>query len=336
MDCFFGLLKRGTLMLLVGLCAASVTNAAAADPQWVTVWADDFDGDELDRTKWKPEESCWGGGNNERQCYTDRPVNITVADGALHLKARKERFRGPLYPEGMAGEQSTKEQEYTSGKIRTLGLADWRYGRFSARMKLPKGQGTWPAFWMMPADDTYGAWPLSGEIDIMEAVNLGTPCEDCPAQIESRTSAALHFGRLIPDNTYLTMMTPGLKQGTPADDWHVYAVEWAEGVFQWFVDGEILMRLEAEDWFTASALAKDRPFAPFDQPFYLMINFAVGGNLAEKSNGAGFDPRSFPSQLLVDWVRVEQCEGDTETGKACLTETAWNGEPQGPWEKQAR
>ena len=211
-------------------------------PAWQVVWQDDFEGDALDRTRWSPEESCWGGGNNERQCYTDREKNIRVEDGALHLIAQRERYNGPLFPEGMKGAPGgRKTMGYTSGKVRTRGLADWTYGRISARIRLPEGLGTWPAFWMMPAGDAYGPWPLSGEIDIMEAVNLGAPCDDCRGGIENRTSGALHFGDLAPDNTYFFAKTNGLLEGTPADDWHVYTIEWAEGVIQWFVDGEILV-----------------------------------------------------------------------------------------------
>jgi beta-glucanase (GH16 family) len=308
-----------------------------AEPRWEVVWQDDFEGSELDRDRWQPEVSCWGGGNNERQCYTDRQKNIRVEDGALHLIARRERFTGPLYPPELAylGD-GKKTQRYTSGKVRTKGLASWKYGRFSARIKLPAGQGTWPAFWMMPEDDAYGSWPLSGEIDIMEAVNLGTPCDECAAGIETRTSGALHFGDTAPNNTYLFLKADEMSEGTPADDWHVYTVEWAEDRIQWFVDGEIFLRIDADDWHTASEAAEGRAFAPFDQPFYLMLNYAVGGNLAEKSNDGGFDRSSFPSTLLIDWVKVEACEGDRKTGRACLTEAKWDGKPQGPWETQAR
>ncbi len=327
------------VLLLGALSFAAPLGVASAQavPSWSTVWFDDFEGAALDRSRWSPEESCWGGGNNERQCYTDRPENIAVENGVLKLKARKERFRGPLYPEGMRDDRAgVRLQRYTSGKIRTRNLASWTYGRFSARMKLPEGQGTWPAFWMMPNDDAYGQWPLSGEIDIMEAVNLNTPCDECPGGIETRTSAALHFGDRQPDNTYFTKKTKGDPQASPSDDWHVYTVEWAEGLIQWFVDGEIILQLSADDWFTTSEAAEGKPFAPFDQPFYLMLNLAVGGNLAEKSNKQGFDPNSFPAELLVDWVRVDQCKGDSATGRACLTDVQWSGTPEGPWETQAR
>jgi beta-glucanase (GH16 family) len=325
-------------LLLLGAALGGEGADKAPDAQgWRTVWEDDFTGESLDRERWSPETSCWGGGNNERQCYTGREENILVEDGVLHLIARPERYTGPTYPSELAYlGQGTTERQYTSGKVRTKGLASWTYGRFSARMKLPEGQGTWPAFWMMPEDSAYGAWPLSGEIDIMEAVNLGTPCEDCERAVESRTSGALHFGDVVPSNTYLYLKAEEMAEGTPADGWHVYTVEWAEDRIQWLVDGELFLRIDAEDWFTASEEAEGRPFAPFDQPFYLMLNYAVGGNLAEKSNGGGFERGSFPSRLLVDWVRVEQCADDIETGKACLTKADWNGQPKGPWETQAR
>ena len=325
------------LVLLPVGCAS--TGVAVTEPdtlKWVVVWSDDFEGANLDPSKWKPEESCWGGGNEERQCYTARSENVYVADGMLVLKAQAERFTGPNRPEGMRGAPAGKRtRNYTSGKVRTRGLADWTYGRFSARIRLPSGQGTWPAFWMMPSEAFYGGWPLSGEIDIMEATNLGTACDECDGGVERRTSGALHFGGRSPNNTYWFQKTAGDEDSSPADEFRVYSLEWAEGVMQWFVDGEIFLRLEADDWFTASEKAGQEADAPFDRPFYLMLNLAVGGNLAEKSNGGGFDPNAFPAELRVDWVTVEQCAGDA-TGRACLTEAEWDGTPMGPWETQAR
>ncbi len=324
------------LALMVSACAVAPDPGAGADapaPEWTLVWQDTFDGDTLDRTKWAPEQSCWGGGNDERQCYTDRPDNVAVHDGVLHLKARLETFRGPLHPvERRSADDGLRTQNYTSGKVRTRGLADWRYGRISARMKLPAGQGAWPAFWMMPAHDQYGSWPLSGEIDIMEAVNLKTPCAGCAPGIETRTSGALHFGGLPPDNTYWFAKAPESDGATPADEWRVYTVEWAQGQIQWFVDGDIFLRINAEDWFTAAVTKEQDKYAPFNQPFYLMFNLAVGGRLPELENKGGFDPAAFPAELLVDWVRVEQCNGDLETGRACLSDVAWQGDIRGPWE----
>ncbi|GGY37880.1 glycoside hydrolase family 16 protein [Parvularcula lutaonensis] len=327
----------GGVLISAGLvgCTASGGVAESSSARWEVVWSDEFSGNALDRSKWLPEESCWGGGNNERQCYTDRPVNVSVADGKLKLTAIPEEFTGPMYPEGLGMDgPETGTQAYTSGKVRTRGLHAWKYGRFSARMKLPKGQGTWPAFWMMPEADHYGTWPLSGEIDIMEATNLGTPCDECQGGFESRTSAALHFGDHAPDNTYLFHKTEARPVDGPGDGWHTYTVEWADGVIQWFVDDEILMRVHEDQWFTGSNEAREGSAAPFDQPFYMMINLAVGGRLAEESNGRGFDPQAFPAEVLVDWVRVEQCVGDEETGRACLSDQAWNGQPRGPWEPE--
>lgn len=318
----------GTTRALTGTQTQSVAAGVAA--RWVEVWRDDFDGRALDRSKWIPEESCWGGGNNERQCYTDRDENIRVDGGVLRLIAQREAFTGPLYPEGMDGAPGgTKTQSYTSGKIRTHTLASWQYGRISARMKLPGGRGTWPAFWMMPEHSVYGGWPLSGEIDIMEAVNLGVPCETCAAPVETRTSGAIHFGSAWPDNTYLMHHAPEAPHNTPSENWRVYSVEWAEGVIQWLVDGYVFMRIEHDAWHSASPLAQGRDAAPFDQPFYAMINLAVGGNLAEQSNGGGFDAAAFPAEVLVDWVSVEQCDG-SPSGRDCLVDQAWRGSPKGP------
>ncbi|MFN3352272.1 MAG: family 16 glycosylhydrolase [Brevundimonas sp.] len=332
-------------LALVGLLAASpavgpIQSQAPPEAQarWETVWRDDFDGPSLDRTKWAPEVACWGGGNDERQCYTDRDANIQVRDGTLHLIARPERFTGPLRDDGGAdASEASRTQDYTSGKVRTLGLAAWRYGRFSARMKLPTGQGTWPAFWMMPADAVYGGWPLSGEIDIMEAVNLGAACSSCPEGLENRTSGAIHFGGRIPDNRVLFQRDEASPAPGPAEEWRVYTVEWAEGVIQWFVDDRLFLRVTSADWHTDSPAAAGRPHAPFDQPFYLMLNLAVGGRYPEQiADTKGFDPSAFPAEVQVDWVSVEQCAGDPETGRACLSDAPWDGRPLGSGEVEGR
>jgi len=110
-----------------------------------------------------------------------------------------EMMNANAIPTGTVMSKWQITQQYTSGKVRTRGLADWKYGRFEARIKLPTGQGTWPAFWMLPADDVYGGWPLSGEIDIMETVNLGAACSVCEGSaIENRSSGTLHFGSAFP------------------------------------------------------------------------------------------------------------------------------------------
>ncbi len=287
---------------------------------WKLVWSDEFDGDELDRTKWKPEESCWGGGNFERQCYTDREANVEVKDGLLLLKARKERFTGPDRPPEIAPNPNPQvTQEYTSGKVRTRGLHAWKYGRIEARAKVPKGQGTWTAFWMMPNDDAYGGWPLSGEIDILEAVNQGAACDECEGDVgENRSISALHFGELYPDNTYVSKFSALPSKALQSDEFHVYSVEWGEGLIRFLVDDRVHFSATQEDWFTASALAEGRAAAPFDQPFYVMANFAVGGRLSENYNEKGLAENTYPAQFEIDWVRVYQCGPDPETGRECI------------------
>ncbi len=283
---------------------------------WKLVWSDEFGGKDLDRSKWTPEISCWGGGNNERQCYTDRLDNITVSYGVLKLTAKAEPFTGQKYPQGRGDRGGELTQSYTSGKLRTKGLSNWKYGRFEARMKLPQGQSTWPAFWMLPEENTYGEWPLSGEIDIMEAINLGAKCQDCEDNdIETRSSVALHYGKLWPENQFKSQKKT-LPNGNEA--YHVFAVEWSDEKIEWFVDNESVYSVTHNDWFTAGVDKDTNPLAPFDQPFYLMLNLAVGGNLPDSHNEKSFNPKSFPAELLVDWVRVYQCAEDTKHGAMCM------------------
>lgn len=297
-------MKSGLILVMAvfSLQACSQAESASGEPHRQLVWSDDFTGKELDSTKWSAERSCWGGGNNERQCYVDSPDNIHVENGELVLSAFAETHTGPQFAQELSDRGELVTQNYTSGKIRTKGLASWTYGRFEARIKLPKGQSTWPAFWMLPETDVYGGWPQSGEIDIMEAVNLTAICEDCPNGKENRSSAALHFGDTWPENRFLTKTHDLLIDDI--EGWHVYALDWREGRMEWFVDDNLFFSLESQDWFTPTVDKIDNANAPFDQPFYLMLNLAVGGNLPDNKNEKAFNPNSFPAQMKVDWVRV--------------------------------
>ena len=300
--------------------AETEPTAEPTRPSWKLAWSDEFDGTVLDRTKWEPERSCWGGGNNERQCYTDRTENIRVRHGMLHLIARKERFAGPDRPPEIAANLNPRiTQPYTSGKIRTRGIASWRYGRIEFRAKPPKGQGTWPAVWMMPANDYYGAWALSGEIDILEGVNLGARCERCTGTAgENRMISALHFGDKPPRNEFLDTRVALPDLALPSDDFHVWALEWGAGLMRFSLDGKKYWEVSAEQWRTASPRAKTNPGAPFDQPFYVMANLAIGGKLSEENNERGIAQDVIPAELTIDWIRVFQCDGDRETGLACM------------------
>ena len=301
------MIAGGVAALTAWGCAAKKSQAVAA-PQaqegWQLVWSDEFNGTALDPKKWIPETSCWGGGNNERQCYTGRAENIKVSEGVLTLTAKAERYKGLKYPQDWERRGGSITRAYTSGKVRTKGLASWKYGRFEARIKLPYGQGTWPAFWMLPEDNHYGQWPLSGEIDIMEAVNLGAKCDECGlSKTENRSGAALHFGKPWPDNQFR-----GQRRALPKEQgaYHIFALEWSEDQMDWFVDDFKLFTAKQPDWFTAGVSKEKNEAAPFDQPFYMMFNLAVGGGLSDSGNEKAFDPSSFPSQMQVDWVRVYQ------------------------------
>ena len=248
-------------------------------PGWTLVWADEFDGTEIDRSKWEFEVNAWGGGNEELQYYTDRPANAFVAGGCLNLVARAETFSGS---EGTRG--------YTSARLRTKHRGDWLYGRIEVRARLPIGQGLWPAIWMMPTDDAYGTWAASGEIDIMELVGHR------PAEV----LGTLHYGARWPKNMHTgeTYAPPQMAAAgmTFADAFHDFAIEWERGEIRWYVDGVHTQTQRV--WSTENA-----PFpAPFDQRFHLILNVAVGGKLPGNPDATSV----FPQVMSVEHVRVYQ------------------------------
>jgi len=249
--------------------------AHAEDPAgWKTVWSDEFNGKELDFTKWSVEENGHGGGNGELQYYVDRSENVRVENGNLILEARKDHY-------GAGG----VVKDYSSGRIRTKRHASWTYGRFEIRAKLPQGRGVWPAIWLLPDKEVYGGWAGSGEIDIMELLG----------QEPDKVHGTLHYGAPWPKNIH-TGEPFRLKTGTFADDFHVFALEWEKGVFRWYVDG-VLCQTQTK-WSTTGG---EYP-APFDQPFHLVLNVAVGGGWPGPP-----DPTTvFPQQMTVDYVRVMQ------------------------------
>jgi len=280
----------------LALAAALLLAAHGATAQdWKQVWADEFDGDTLDLSKWSHAEDCGGGGNNERQCYTASPDNVAVKDGTLRLTARRQATTGIANP--WNGSKAVRTLDYSSGKILTKGKASWRYGRIEARAKPPGGQGVWPAIWMMPEADAYGGWPHSGEIDILETVNLGAPCETCEGGRENRIFGTLHFANAAGGHDQKGGQT--VPAPTP-DGFHVYAVEWSPEAIVWSVDGRPFARVAAAEWSPASA-AK-----PFDQPYHLILNLAFGGAWPEGANAKGVDDAALPAVFEVDWVRVSR------------------------------
>ncbi len=233
------------------------------------VWADEFDGTALDVNKWSYQlgdgcaEGICGWGNNELQYYQES--NVTVSNGQLHITAKKQRVQS---------------KSYTSGRVRSINKGDWTYGRFEARIKLPAGKGLWPAFWMLPTDETYGTWPKSGEIDIMEFV----------AAQPDQVLGTIHYGDAYPNNQNQGAHFD-LNSGSFADAFHNFAIEWEPGVIRWFVDDILYLTKTTQD------LA---PYNwPFDQRFHFLLNVAVGGNL-----GGPVDDAIFPKTMDVDYVRV--------------------------------
>ena len=289
------------------------------------------DGDAIDLSKWDLEENCWGGGNHESQCYTRRRdrhprANAFVRDGALHIVARRERYTAAAAPDG--GGKATATLPYTSARLRTKRRQEWTFGRIEVRAKLPRGQGSWPAIWMLPTDSPYGAWASSGEIDIMEAVNLGTPSDEpgaAPGTPETRVHGTLHYGRPRPGNVY-TGTSYRLPDGaSPADGFHVYALEWEAGEVRWYVDGTHYATQRADGWWSQSHKGGrwvDAPAgAPFDaaSKYHLLLNLAVGGDWAGKVNATGIDAAVFPQAMLVDYVRVYRCGAGNADGSGCAT-----------------
>ncbi len=235
------------------------------------IWRDEFDGKGLDYSKWECEVNAFGGGNNELQIYTDRAKNVRVENGNLIIESHKEVT-------GISG----TTREYSSGRIRTKHRGDWLYGRIDVRAKLPKGQGIWPAIWMLPTTEEYGGWASSGEIDIMEF----------KGQEPKKIHGTLHFGGTWPNNRFSTKIFEGNTDYT--EDFHIYSIDWRPGKITWLIDDKVMNSMDK--WDSTAA-----PFpAPFDQPFHLVLNLAVGGHFVGPPDAS----TQFPAKLLIDYVRV--------------------------------
>jgi len=251
---------------------------------WHLVWSDEFNGRKIDTSKWDfqtgtgSQYGLEGWGNNELQYY--RSENASVKDGNLVIEARKEDFEGCAY---------------TSARMRTVKddgteLFAKTYGRIEARIKMPTGNGLWPAFWLLPATSDYGTWASSGEIDILEA----------KGRLPNRVYGTVHFGQAWPGNKYTGGMYK-FPNGETIADYHVYSLEWEPGLLRWLVDGNVYY--ETQQWWSLGA-GQSEPYAypaPFDKPFYILLNLALGGNY---DGGVAPEDYSLPAQMLVDYVRV--------------------------------
>ena len=286
------ILSAGRTAALVLLMLFALKTSAG---EWNIVWNDEFTGSKLDTNKWAYDignDDIWGDpgwGNNELEYYTDDTNNVFVADGLLHLKAIQ---------------QGTNGFNYTSGRIKTFGKASWKYGRFEVRAKLPGGIGFWPAIWFMPEDSTiYGGgapeggghaddWPNAGEIDMTE--NNGTP---------NFVKGSLFFGG---QNGYAASSEAawyGFGAGQSTTEFHIYSLEWLSNSFSWFVDGNLCGQ-ETNWWSNILDSGSRYPYpAPFDVPFYLIINLAIGGNYLGNPSTNQINA-SLPGEIQVDYVRV--------------------------------
>ncbi len=233
-------------------------------------WHDEFDGEQLDTSKWTYEigNGDWGWGNNEAEYYTDH--NDRVEDGYLHISAKRE---------------TVDNFQYTSTRIKTQNKVYFTYGYIEASISLPLVTGMWPAFWMMPNASVYGGWPNSGEIDIMEA----------KGRLAYQSSSALHYSLPGGGHTYLA----NEHDGHYIASFHKYAVEWQQDYIKYYIDDTLHLAISKAEWSTSGAPTSE--YAPFDKDFYLILNLAVGGHFDEYR----MPPESFTSaDMVVDYVRV--------------------------------
>jgi beta-glucanase (GH16 family) len=256
-----------------GLAATpdAATEDEAALPGWKIVWRDEFAGAKgalPSPERWLFETGGHGFGNNQLEFDTARPENAALdGEGKLVITARREDYMG---------------KRYTSARLKTQGKFERVYGRYEARMKLPRGQGIWPAFWMLGSDIERTSWPACGEIDIME--NIGRE--------PSRIHGTLHGPGYSGGNSVGAPFD--LPAGRAfADDFHLFAIEWEANVVRWYVDGKLYQTRAPRDLPSGAKWV-------YDHPFFLLLNLAVGGQWP----GSPDDSTSFPQQLTVDYVRV--------------------------------
>lgn len=246
-----------------------------AATQWNLAWSDEFDGangSRPDPAKWKFEVGGNGWGNHELEYYTDRAQNSRVEQGKLVIEARREDYADK---DGVA-------RQYTSARLTTRESFSQAYGRFSARIKLPRGEGMWPAFWLMGDTLENVRWPACGEIDIME--NIGRE----PASVHGSMHGPGYFGKLDFTSTYKLPGGPKFS-----DDFHEFSIEWGPNVVRFYADKYLYAT------FVPSQLPSGEKWV-FDHPFYIILNLAVGGDWPGPPDAA----TQFPQQMLVDYVRV--------------------------------
>ncbi|NRT80923.1 family 16 glycosylhydrolase [Clostridium beijerinckii] len=241
------------------------TVTAKADTGWNLAWSDEFNGTSINTSNWKYETGGDGWGNNELEYYTNRSENARIENGNLVIEARKENYSG---------------MNYTSARLKSQGLKNWTYGKVEARMKLPAGQGVWPAFWMLGENISQVSWPKCGEIDIMEHINN-----------ESAIHGTIHWDS-TGNNTHAQY--GAASPNIDVTQYHVYSIEWDASSIKWFVDGT--------QYLEANIANNINGTEEFHKPFFILFNLAVGGNWPGNPDGS----TPFPAKMYVDYVRVYQ------------------------------
>jgi beta-glucanase (GH16 family) len=238
------------------------------NPSAKLIWADEFLVNGLpDSTKWDYDLGDHGWGNNELQYYTRENLqNARVENGILTIEARADS----TFPKG-----------YSSSRIVTKGKAAWQYGYFEIKAKLPQGTGTWPAIWMLPEENLHGGWPKNGEIDIMEHVGYD------PGKVHGTVHTEA-FNHSIGTQKGGFLLVENFQS-----DFHLYAIDWTKDKIDFYIDDHL--------YFSFANTGGDYRQWPFDQPFHLILNIAVGGNWGGQK---GVNPDIWPQKMEVDHVRV--------------------------------
>lgn len=269
-----------SFLTVLALISCSNSNSRKAGNQesnvkkeWKLVWADEFEGDTLNTNDWNYQIEPAGRFNNEWQRYTNSTNNAYVENSNLVIKA--------IYDEAGHG-----INHYTSARMNTAGKQTWKYGKISARIKLPYGQGIWPAFWMLGANINENGgdtpWPRCGEIDILELYG---------SKDDGVVEANLHYADTDGNHSMMGSEEFELASGKFADDYHVFELEWDAENISWLVDGQR---------YASTSITDDRFKDEFHHEMFILLNLAVGGTYADYPDASTV----FPQYMYIDWVRV--------------------------------
>ncbi|MDB6066495.1 MAG: hypothetical protein JWR26_2703 [Pedosphaera sp.] len=274
------------------------TGGGVAPPTaWNIVWSDEFSGTTIKSTNWTFESGNNGGwGNNELEYYTNSTQNAYVSNGILHIVARK---------------QNVSSFQYTSARMKSQNLYSKAYGRFEFRAKLPQGVGFWPALWLLGNNISTVNWPACGEIDVLE--NPGTN--------SAFAQGTIHYSTTTNNNHLSTTGTYTLPNGGSVTDFHSYMLEWQPSYIKWYVDG--VLYENDTSWSSSTG-----PYpAPFNQPFFLLMNLAVGGNYVGNPSTTNINANgAFPGDMQIDYIRVYD-----QTAPLQISVTKTNGGLQLAW-----